>query len=180
MKPRPRRKGQSPRSKAHDDQVVNVEALRSVQSVNGATKGLRVEAFMCVVSRMLHHSYISSSLFFSLVQGNETYETGCNSHAQRKTTSGIRTIAVECHPGESHQMVRLVLPLFFFSCFFWEEKHEDKGKLQKRRALPEGRAEFCTLTRRREVQNGKAQSETGSLSCHNLQVGIRPTIKRWY
>ena len=84
MKPRPEHKGQSPRSKTHDDRVDNVEALRSVQSVNGATKGLRVEAFMCVVSRMLHHSYISSSLsfsFFSLVQGNETYETGCNSHA---------------------------------------------------------------------------------------------------
>ena len=63
MKPRPRHKGQSPRSKAHDDQVNSVEALRSVQSVNGATKGLRVEAFMCVVSRMLHHSYIFSSFF---------------------------------------------------------------------------------------------------------------------
>ena len=84
MKPRPRHKGQSPRSKAHDDQVGNVEALSGVQSVNGATQGLRVEAFMCVVSRMLHHSYISSSLLFflvSLVQGNETYETGCNSRA---------------------------------------------------------------------------------------------------
>ena len=56
--------GTNPRSKAHDDQVGNVEALRSVQSVNGATKALRVEAFVCVVSRMLHHSYISSSLFF--------------------------------------------------------------------------------------------------------------------
>ena len=42
-------------------------------------------------------------------------------------------------------------------CFFSWGQHEDKGKLQKRRALPEGRAKFCTLTRRREVQNGKAQ-----------------------
>ena len=42
-------------------------------------------------------------------------------------------------------------------CFFSWDQHEDKGKLQKRRALPEGRAKFCTLTRRREVQNGMAQ-----------------------
>ena len=121
MKPRPRHKGQSPRSKAHDDQVVTVEALRSVQSVNGATKGLRVEAFMCAVSRMLHDSYISSSLFFffSLVQGNETYETEYNSHAWAKTTSGIRTIAVECHPGESHTNgASSPPPLFFFGPFF--------------------------------------------------------------
>ena len=40
----------------------SVGTLSGVQSVNGATQRLRVEAFMCVVSRMLHHSYISSSL----------------------------------------------------------------------------------------------------------------------
>ena len=38
MKPRPEHKGQSPSSKTHDDQVDNVEALRSVQSVNGALR----------------------------------------------------------------------------------------------------------------------------------------------
>ena len=42
MKPRPERKGQSPRSKAYDGQVDNVETLSGVQSVNGATQGLRV------------------------------------------------------------------------------------------------------------------------------------------
>ena len=46
---------------------------------------------------------------------------------------------------------------FVFSPWGVVGQHEDKGKLQKRRALPEGRAKFCTLTRRREVQNGKAQ-----------------------
>ena len=39
MKPRPRHKGQSPRSKAHDGQVDNVETLSGVQSVNGASQG---------------------------------------------------------------------------------------------------------------------------------------------
>ena len=43
--------------------------------------------------------------------------------------------------------------------FFSWGQHEDKGKLQKRRALPEGRAKFCTMTRRGEVQNGTIQKQ---------------------
>ena len=67
-----RAQGTKSRLKAHDGQVDNVETLRSVQSVNGASQGLRngvsqelqVEAYMCVVSGKQHHSNISSSLFF--------------------------------------------------------------------------------------------------------------------
>ena len=126
----PRYKGQSPRSKAHNDQIVSVEALRSVQSVNGATKALRVEAFMCVVSRMLHHSFFSSSLSFfwvSLVQGNETYETGCNSHAWANNSQWHQNWSSRVQMAKAIQMVRPVLPhslsfffcsLFFFSFFF--------------------------------------------------------------
>ena len=46
---------------------------------------------------------------------------GCNSHAWAKTTSGIRTIAVKCHPGESHTNGASSPPplsLFFLSFFF--------------------------------------------------------------
>ena len=61
----PRHKGQSPRSKAHDDQVVNVEALRSVQSDNGATQALRVEAFRTWLAACCSTRIYPHLLFFS-------------------------------------------------------------------------------------------------------------------
>ena len=48
-----RHKGQVPKAKAHEDQIVKVEAQGSAQSDIDVTKALRVKAFRFVICRLL-------------------------------------------------------------------------------------------------------------------------------
>ena len=79
----------------------SVVLVRSVQSDNGATKALRVEAIRYVISRMLLHSYISPSLFFSQSRKMRRMRRDAIHMRERITANRGRADAVECNLGKS-------------------------------------------------------------------------------